>query len=92
MALFVCSLSKEEQACSLYAVRVRLYPGIGLEGWLGYFAHPLGTVVCRGHAQYPAFSSSTFFFFFLLQTLQKWQLGFLVPLYLLGSEFATTAS
>ena len=71
-------------------------PGVGLEGWLGCFAHPLGAVVCRGHAQYPAFASSTGFFvlfcFVLLQTLQKWQLGFLVPLSLLGSEFAPTAS
>ena len=37
-------------------------PGVGLEGWLGCFAHPLGAVVCRGHAQYPAFASSTGFF------------------------------
>ena len=32
------------------------------------------------------------FFFFLLQTLQKWQLGFLVSLYLLGPEYTPTAS
>ena len=29
---------------------------IGLEGWLRCSAHPLGGVVCRGHAQYPAFA------------------------------------
>ena len=37
-------------------------------GWLGWFAHPLGGGVCRGHTQYPAF----------LWALQKWQLDFLV--------------
>ena len=30
-------------------------PGVRPEGWLRWFAHPLGGVVCRGHAQYPAF-------------------------------------
>ena len=33
-----------------------MHPGIGPEGWLRCFAHPLGGVVCRGHAQYPAFA------------------------------------
>ena len=28
----------------------------GLEGWLRWFAHPLGGAVCRGHVQYPAFA------------------------------------
>ena len=42
----------------------------------------------RGHAQYPAFAPDTLF---LLQALQKWQLGFLVSLYLLGPEFAPAA-
>ena len=74
-------------------MRVRLCPGVGLEGRLGCFAYPLSAVVCKGHGQYPAFASSTVFvFFFLLQTLQKWQLGFLVSLYLLGPEFTPTAS
>ena len=31
-------------------------PGVGLEVWLGWSAHPLGGAVCRGHAQYPAFA------------------------------------
>ena len=43
------------------------------EGWLRRFAHPLGGVLCRGHPQSPAF----------LLALQKWQLGFLVFLYLI---------
>ena len=30
-------------------------PGVGPEWWLRCFAHPFGGVVCRGHAQYPAF-------------------------------------
>ena len=29
--------------------------GIGLEGWLRWFTHPFGGIVCRGHVQYPAF-------------------------------------
>ena len=48
-------------------------PGVGLEVWLRNFAHPLGSVDCRGHAQYPAFALDTLF---LLLALQKWQLGF----------------
>ena len=73
-------------------MRVRLCPGVGLEGRLGCLA--LSAVVCKGHGQYPAFASSTVFvfFLFLLQTLQKWQLGFLVSLYLLGPEYTPTAS
>ena len=31
-------------------------PGVGPEGWLRRFAHPLGGVACRGHAQDPAFA------------------------------------
>ena len=32
-------------------------PGFGLEGrQLRWFAHPLGGVECRGHAQCPAFA------------------------------------
>ena len=48
-------------------------PGVGPEGWLRRFAHPLGVAVCRGHAQYSAFVPDTLF---LLQAPQKWQLGF----------------
>ena len=29
---------------------------MGLEGWLRWFAHPLGCGVCRVSAQYPAFA------------------------------------
>ena len=47
-----CSLPEAGQACSLYGMKV----GVGLEGRLRWFAHPLGGVVCRGHAQYAAFA------------------------------------
>ena len=33
--------------------------GVRPEGWLRWFAHPLGDVECRDHAQYPAFAPST---------------------------------
>ena len=36
-------------------VRVEVCSGVGSEGWLRWFAHPLGGAACRGHAQYPAF-------------------------------------
>ena len=41
---------------------------------------PLYGVVCRGHAQYPAFAPDPLL---LLPALQKWQLVFLVSCYLL---------
>ena len=66
-----CLLPEPEEACSLHGVRVGVCPGFRPAGWLGWFAHPLGGDVCRGHAQYPAF----------LWALQKWQLDFLVSLY-----------
>ena len=47
-------------------------PGVRLEGCLRWSAHPSGGVVCRGRAQY----------LLLLPALQKWQLRFLVFLYL----------
>ena len=61
------------QPCFLHRVRVRVCPGVRSEGRLRCFAHPVGGVVCRGHAQYPAFAP---YALFLLQVLQKWQLGF----------------
>ena len=33
-------------------------PGVGLEGWLRWSAHPFGGIVCRGHVQCPAFAPS----------------------------------
>ena len=73
-----CSLLPERvQACSLYGVRVGMCPGVRLEGWLRCFAHLFSGGVCRGHE-------------LLLQALQKWQLGFLVSLYLWGPDFAPT--
>ena len=44
------------QACSLYWVRVAVCPRVKPEGWLKWLAHPLGSTVCRGHVQYPAFA------------------------------------
>ena len=43
---------------SLYGMRVRADLGVR-QKWLRWSAHPLGGVVCRVHAQYPAFSPST---------------------------------
>ena len=37
--------------------------------------------MCRGHARYPAFAPDSLL---SLRALQKWQLGFLVSLYLLS--------
>ena len=56
-------------------------PGVRPERWLRCFAHPLGGGVCRGHAKYLDFAPDPLL---LLQALQKWQLGFLVSLYLLS--------
>ena len=44
--------------------------GVRSEGWLRWFAHPLGGAVCRGNVQYSAFASdssemATEFFFFI---------------------------
>lgn len=74
----VCMLSFKEGTSLFFIWGGQIVSRDWAGGWLGYFAHPLGTVVFRGHAQYPAFSSISFFFF-LLQTLQKWQLGFFGP-------------
>ena len=55
-----CSLPKGGQTCSFYGVRVEVCPGVGLEGRrLRWAAHPLGGVVCRGHAQCPAFAAGS---------------------------------
>ena len=62
-------------------------PGVGLEGWLRCFAHPLGGVECREHARFPAFAPNALF---LLPALQKWQLSFLV-FCTFGPEFTPTA-
>ena len=56
---------------------------VGSEGWLRSFAHPSGRGVCRGHAQYPVFAPDTLS---LLQTLQKWRLGFFGLFVSLGSR------
>ena len=71
----------KSRACSLYGVKVGVCPGVRTEGWLRCFAHPLGGAVCSGHAQRPAFAPDPLL---LLQALQKWQLGFVVSVYLLS--------
>ena len=42
-------------------------PGVGLEGWLGWFAHAFGGSVCKGHSLYlalvPGSSEQAFGFF-----------------------------
>ena len=56
-----CLLPDGGKACSLYGVRVGVCPGVGPEGWLRCFAHPLGGVVCRGYVQCPVFAPDTLF-------------------------------
>lgn len=62
----------------MYEVREGVGPGVGLEWWLSWFAHPFPghvqrvcPVLCFG-SQLPAFAPA----------LQKWPLGFLVFLHL----------
>ena len=52
-----------------------MHPGVGLAGWLRWFAHPFGDIECRGHVQYSAFDPDNLF---LLPASQNWQFGFLV--------------
>ena len=77
--LFFCSLSRD-WAFSLRGVRVGVCQGLGLEGWLRWFAYPLGGVVCRGHVQYPAFALNSRSFSWVF-----WSLCIFCP------EFALTA-
>ena len=52
---FPCSL----RGASLFFMgvgRVGVCSGVWPEGWLRWFAHPLGCVEYRGQAQYPAFA------------------------------------
>ena len=56
------------RAGSLYGV----CPGIGLEAWLRWSAHPFGGVECRGQAQYPAFAPS-------FSEVGSWVFGLFVP-------------
>ena len=60
------------QAGSSYGVSVGVCPGVGQEGRLRWSAHPLGGVLCRGHAQCPAFAPGS----------SEVAVGFLVFLYL----------
>ena len=41
-------------------------PEVRLKGWLRWFAHPFGDVVCRGHMQYPGFAPNTLIFLLTL--------------------------
>ena len=64
---FLYLLLKKRWAGSLYGMRVGVCPGVGLEGWLGWFAHAFGGGVCKGYSLYPAFvpgSSEEAFGFF----------------------------
>ena len=54
-------------------------PEVRPQGWLRWSACPFGSTECRGHASYPAFAPNTLF---LLLAPEKWQLVFLVFLYL----------
>ena len=40
-------------------MRVGAGPGVEMEGWLGWSAHPLGDAVCRDHVPHPAFAPDT---------------------------------
>ena len=40
-------------------MRVVVWPGVQLEEWFRWFAHPFGGGVGRGYAQYPAFAPSS---------------------------------
>ena len=53
---FSCLPAEGGQSCFLYGVRVGVCPGVGPDGWLRWSAHPFGGVVCKGHAQCPAFA------------------------------------
>ena len=53
-------------------MRVGAGPGLRLEGWLRWSAHPLGGVVCREPVQYSAFAPDP----------SEVAVGFLVFLYL----------
>ena len=76
---FPCLLPKQGASWFRIWEKVGACPGVWLEGWLRWSAHPFGGIECRGDAQCPAFAPNTLL---LLLTLQKWQLG-LVFLYLI---------
>ena len=70
-------LAPEGLSLLLIEVRGGVCSGAGPEQWLRWFAHPFGGAVCRGHTQ----SHGALHLF---RALQKWQLGFLMPFYLLS--------
>ena len=83
---FHCSSPKEKgQAYSLNGLKVGVCPGVRLEEWLRWFAHPF-VVLRAGHLR------STLF---LLLDLQKWQFWwgfFFFCLFVsFGAEFAPGA-
>ena len=51
-----CSGSRLRASWFLTQWEVRAGPEVELEGWLRWFAYHFGGVVCRAHAQYPAFA------------------------------------
>ena len=64
-------------AGSSYGLRIGVCLGVGLEGWLRWFAHPFAV----GTWAVPCFVPNTPVS--LLLALQKWQLGVFLSLYLL---------
>ena len=62
--LLACSL-RQRRACSLYGVRV----GVVQELTAQWFAHPLGGIICRGHAQFSAFTPHPLLFLSCFQSL-----------------------
>ena len=54
---FPCLLPEHGPTGSLKGMRVAMGPRFGLEGWLGWSAHPLGFAVCRDHTAVPWFCS-----------------------------------
>ena len=58
---FTSLLVEVGRACYLCGVRGGVYPGVGLEGWLTWFAHSLVVLSAGGHVQHPAFASNTQF-------------------------------
>ena len=72
-------------------MRVGAGPGVRLEGWLRWSAHPLSGAVCKVHGQYPAFAPETselavgflLFLYFVYNLPQLHMYSYFTPLYFL---------
>ena len=51
-----CSLFKEAELVSCVGMRVEVFVGVRLEGWLRWFAQHFVVLCAGGHAQYSAFA------------------------------------